>query len=145
MAKFPAPADPTVVNFIGEGAELQGSLRSTTDVRINGRLVGDLHVEGRVIVAEKGLVDGTLTATHADVAGTVKGEVTVSERLLLKATARVEGTVRTGRLVVEEGASFDGQCDMGHLDTVRKARIGVGRTLTSTSDFIFEAVEREAD
>lgn len=145
MAKPPVFSDPTAFNLIAEGSEVQGLMRSSTDVRINGRIEGELRVEGRAIIAEKGVVDGTLVAVNADVAGVVLGEIRVSERLLLKASARVEGTVRTGRLVMEEGASFDGQCDMGKLEEVRKARLGTRSTLISSTEFIFEAVDREAD
>jgi cytoskeletal protein CcmA (bactofilin family) len=143
MAKPLNPADPAAVNFIGEGSEVEGVMRSYTDVRVNGRIVGELKVDGKVIVAEKGVIDGTLIATNADVAGTIVGDLQVSERLVLKSTARVEGTVRTSRLVVEEGASFNGQCDMGRLDDVRRARLGNGKVLASNAEFVFEAVERE--
>jgi cytoskeletal protein CcmA (bactofilin family) len=142
MAKPLLTADPASVNFIGEGSEVEGVLRSFSDVRVNGRISGELRVEGKVIIAEKGIVDGTLIATSADIAGKVSGEIHITERLMLKPTAHIEGVVRTGRLVVEEGATFDGQCDMGRLEDVRKARLGTGKVLTSNAEFIFEAVEK---
>ena len=145
MAKPQFATDPASVNFIGDGSEVEGTLRSFSDVRVNGLILGELRVEGKVIIAEKGVVDGTLIATNADIAGTVTGEIHIAERLMLKPTARIEGIVRTGRLVVEEGATFDGQCDMGHLEDVRKVRLGIGKVLTSNTEFIFEAVERVTD
>ena len=123
MARLPHETDTDAINLIGEGSEVEGILRSSTDVRVNGRVTGEVNVEGRVIVADKGVIDGTLVAANADVAGTVLGDLHVAERLLLKSTARVEGTIKTSRLVVEEGAMFDGQCDMGRLDKKRKERI----------------------
>lgn len=123
MARLPMETDTDAINLIGEGSEVEGVLRSSTDVRVNGRVKGEVNVEGRVIVADKGVIDGTLVAANADVAGTVLGDLQVAERLLLKSTARVEGTIKTARLVVEEGAMFDGQCDMGRLDKKRKDRI----------------------
>ena len=126
MAKGPATPDLTSINLIGEGSEVEGSMRSTTDVRVNGRIKGDLVVEGKVIIADKGILDGTLKAQSADVAGTVVGELTIDDRLLLKSTAKIEGDIRTGRLVVEEGATFEGQCTMGKLDPARKALMGDG-------------------
>jgi cytoskeletal protein CcmA (bactofilin family) len=120
MARIPASTDPAAINLIGEGSELEGVMRSASDVRVNGRINGELHVVGKVIVAEKGLIDGTLKAAFADVAGTVLGDLHIQERLVLKATAKVEGTIRAARLVMEEGAHFDGQCDMGRLEPKRK-------------------------
>jgi cytoskeletal protein CcmA (bactofilin family) len=126
MAKTLSAPEMSCINLIGEGSEVEGTLRSSTDVRINGRITGDLVVEGKVIVADKGVIDGTLTAKSADVAGIVTGEVSVEDRLLLKSTAVVDGSIRTGRLVVEEGAKFEGSCTMGRLDPSRQALMGDG-------------------
>jgi cytoskeletal protein CcmA (bactofilin family) len=160
MARLPNETDTVAINLIGEGSEVEGILRSSTDVRVNGRVTGEVNVEGRVIVADKGVIDGTLSAANADVAGTVLGDLNVTERLLLKSTARVEGTIKTARLVVEEGAMFDGQCDMGRLDKKRKERIDKAAsappekkpgepapkpaTPDSKSEFIFDPGERKA-
>jgi cytoskeletal protein CcmA (bactofilin family) len=101
------------VNLVGEGTVFDGTLRAESDVRASGRIVGRLEVEGKAIVAESGVVEGEVVATNADVAGQVQGEIHVSERLVLKSTARVDGNIQTDRLVVEEGAVFTGECRMG--------------------------------
>lgn len=114
-----APARPgtmpgsTQINMVGEGTVFEGTLKTDTDVRISGRIVGRLDVGGRVVVAAEGSVDGEIQAAHADVAGQVEGQLDVTERLVLRSTARVEGTIKTGRLIVEEGATFNGECQMG--------------------------------
>jgi cytoskeletal protein CcmA (bactofilin family) len=126
MARNQPNPDITSINMIGQGSEVEGTFRSTRDVRVNGKITGDLIVEGKVIVAEQGLIDGTVTAKSADVAGSIKGELTVEDRLILKSSASVEGEIRTGRLVVEEGAVFEGNCSMGRLDPARKAAMGDG-------------------
>jgi cytoskeletal protein CcmA (bactofilin family) len=48
----------------------------------------------------------------------VQGNLFITDTLLLKESARVEGKIQTGRLVVEAGAIFDGECRMGRLDQV---------------------------
>ncbi|MBO6574098.1 MAG: polymer-forming cytoskeletal protein [Rhodothermales bacterium] len=126
MAKTQTTPDLSSINLIGEGTELEGTMRASTDVRVNGRVLGDLTVEGKVIVADKGVIDGTLKAKSADVAGKLKGDLVVDDRLLLKSTADIEGNIRTSRLVVEEGAKFEGNCSMGRLDAARKAMMGDG-------------------
>ncbi|MFT4603468.1 MAG: cytoskeletal protein CcmA (bactofilin family) [Rhodothermales bacterium] len=118
--------DLTSINLIGEGSEVEGTLKSSTDVRVNGRIKGDLIVEGKVIIADKGVIDGTMKAKSADIAGRIEGDIVIEDRLVLKATAEVEGSIRTGRLVVEEGAKFEGSCTMGRLDAARKVAMGSG-------------------
>lgn len=101
------------INLVGEGTTFEGTLRAENDVRASGRIIGTIKVDGRAIIAESGGVEGEVIATNADIAGHVQGEIRVSERLVLKSTARIDGDIHTKRLVVEEGARFTGQCVMG--------------------------------
>jgi cytoskeletal protein CcmA (bactofilin family) len=101
------------VNLVGEGTVFEGTVRAESDVRASGRIVGTLEVEGKTMIAEEGVVEGEIIATNADIAGQVDGEIHVEERLVLKSTARVEGKIETDRLIVEEGAQFTGECEMG--------------------------------
>ncbi|MFB6099441.1 MAG: polymer-forming cytoskeletal protein [Salinibacter sp.] len=101
------------VNLVGEGTVFEGTVRAKSDVRASGRIIGTLEVEGKTMIAENGSVEGEIIATNADIAGQVEGEIHVEELLVLKSTARVEGQIETDRLIVEEGAQFTGECDMG--------------------------------
>ncbi len=118
QANVPKPAQ---INMIGEGAVFEGTLRTKSDVRVSGRIIGKLIVEGKAILAQEGAIEGELVATSADVAGRIEGEIHVKERLLLKGSARIDGNVSTARLVIEEGATFNGECEMGRLEEGRAA------------------------
>ena len=101
------------VNLVGDGTVFEGTVRAESDVRASGRIIGTLDVEGKTLIAEKGSVEGEIVATNAEIAGQVHGEIHVEERLVLKSTARVDGMIETDRLIVEEGAQFTGECEMG--------------------------------
>lgn len=133
MGKQTTPSLPTQINMIGEGTVFEGTLRAQSDVRVSGRIIGKLQVDGKAIVAQEGSIEGELVATSADVAGTIDGDVHVSDRLVLKGSARLEGNIRTGRLVIEEGAVFHGECLMGDGPT-RPAQNGVGARPDSGPD-----------
>jgi len=107
------------VNMIAADATFEGTLQSTSDVRISGTHKGTLDVQGRVVVAEGGTVEGEITAANIDVAGRVEGQLVANELLVLRASAEVEGEVQAERLVIEEGAVFHGECVMG--DRAKKA------------------------
>lgn len=115
------PAGPGQINMIAEGTVMEGTLKAVGDVRVSGRIVGKLIVEGKVVVTQEGVVDGELSAVSADVAGSVIGEIAIKERLVLKSTAAVDGNVRAARLVVEDGAVFGGKCQMGQANAAQKA------------------------
>lgn len=128
MAKNPPQTSLPQVNLIASGTKLEGTIHTKDDIRVSGHVDGALNVHGKAIVAPEGIVDGDLHADDADVAGTVTGELRIKGRLVLKSTANVKGTIHTARLIVEEGATFDGQCVMGQLDEKRAAALNGGAT-----------------
>ncbi len=115
MAKQTTTQAAPQANMVTPGSEFEGTLRTDDNIRVGGKVKGSLHAGGKVIVAPEGRVEGDVHADVADVAGHVKGDLRIKTRLLLTSTARVEGTITTGRLIVEEGAEFDGECTMGRL------------------------------
>lgn len=114
LQRASAPANPAEQhNIIGASTTVEGTLRSSGNVNISGTVNGNVAVDGRTMVMAGGVVDGEVTSTSAEIAGTVKGHVTVRERLVLKSSAVIEGDIRTSKLVVEDGATFNGKCEMG--------------------------------
>ena len=116
------------VTIIAEGTEFVGSLNSKSDIRINGSVDGDIKVEGKVIVSRSGNIAGQLTADTAIIAGAVKGEILIKQKLSLTETASVEGSIQTARLVVEEGASFHGDCVMKNRSHSHTTESGNGQS-----------------
>jgi cytoskeletal protein CcmA (bactofilin family) len=106
------PVPPGQVNIIGQGTTIEGGLIASSDVRIAGKVIGNVRVEGKTVLTPEGEVEGEIRSTHADIAGRIKGQVIVEDRLVLKDTARVEGNLFTKKLVIEDGATFSGNCDM---------------------------------
>ena len=105
-------------NIIGTNSTVEGTLRASGNVHVAGTVNGNVEVDGRTVVMPGGTVDGQLASTNAEVGGHVKGEVTVRERLVLKPTAVIDGDIRTQKLVIEEGATLNGRCQMGGTPAV---------------------------
>lgn len=104
---------PKEISLIGQGAVFEGTLRIDGDLRVSGKIIGQLHVQGRAIVAQEGSVEGDIVAAEAEIAGQVKGKLQIENRLTLRSMAKVEGDLQTRRLVLEDGACFEGECKMG--------------------------------
>lgn len=100
-------------NVIGKGTVLEGNIETSGNIRIEGKIIGNLKSKAKVALGNSSLVDGNVSAQNADVEGTVKGKVEIADMLVLKATATVHGDISTGKLVVEPGAVFNGTCKMG--------------------------------
>lgn len=100
------------VTLIATGTTILGDVNSENDVRIDGKVVGNILAKGRVVLGEYAVVDGTITAINAEIAGSVNGSLQISEVTLIKATGKILGDLTTLKLVVEPGAVFSGNCIM---------------------------------
>ena len=104
-------------NIIGEGSVLKGNLNTSGNVRLEGKVIGDLSSSSKVACGAS-VVDGNVIAENAEIAGKVTGKVTVSELLILKSTASIHGDISTSNLIIESGANFNGACTMGKEEIV---------------------------
>ncbi len=100
-------------NVIGKGTVLDGNIETFGNIRIEGRINGNIKSKSKIALGHSSHVDGNITAQNADVEGAVRGKIEISDVLVLKATAVVHGDISTGKLVVEPGAVFNGSCKMG--------------------------------
>lgn len=99
--------------FIGSGTVLTGETTFQAMLRVDGHLTGSVSSEtGTLIVGSTGRVDANIMVAAAMINGTVNGDIVVLERLELGRTARVVGNVQTPRLVIEDGALIEGNCNM---------------------------------
>lgn len=105
------------VNMLGAGTTIKGDIQSNGDFRIDGILLGSIQSKGKIVIGETGNVEGEVTCRNADVSGKVKAQITVSELLTLKATARLSGEITTSKLSIEPGAKFSGTCNMSESPT----------------------------
>jgi cytoskeletal protein CcmA (bactofilin family) len=101
------------VNLIGAGTSIEGDISAGGDIRIDGTLKGTITTRGKLVVGPTGTIDGELNCLNADISGTVRGKVNVTEQLSLKSTAKLTGDIITGKLAIEPGADFSGTCSMG--------------------------------
>jgi cytoskeletal protein CcmA (bactofilin family) len=105
--------DASAINIIRSGTEITGDITCKGDIRIDGKLYGNLKSEGKVVVGENGLVQGNVECVHATISGDMKVNITVNELLTLKSTANLVGEITTNKLQIEPGANFSGSCKMG--------------------------------
>ena len=100
------------LSLVGSGTTIEGKIRAEGNVRIDGKLVGDVVAKANAAVGVTGVVEGSVMAKNISVAGKVNGTVTATEKLILEGKSVMKGDIRAARLVIDEGAMFDGQCAM---------------------------------
>lgn len=95
------------VSVIAADAELVGDVSTPGDVRIEGRLTGNVRAAKQLLVACGGRIDGEIDAADVVVSGEVVGPVRASRSVALHASAQVYGDITTPRITVKEGAALD--------------------------------------
>lgn len=100
------------VTLVGEEAYFHGVLAAKGSLRIEGVVEGDITDAVTVEVGKKGRVKGNIAAERLSIAGAVEGDVVVTGSIELLARGRLSGNIRTPNLRIEEGAFFDGSCQM---------------------------------
>lgn len=104
-------ADST--NNIGKGTVLEGNVGTFGNIRIEGKVIGNIKSKSKVVLGQSSFVDGNILAQNAEIEGEVKGVLEVTELLVLKPTAIIHGEITTNKLIVESGATFNGGVKMG--------------------------------
>jgi cytoskeletal protein CcmA (bactofilin family) len=98
---------------ISEGAIFDGQIKIEGDIRVEGIVKGSVTSKGKVIMGKSGKVEGDIICQNAEISGHVTGKLKVADILILKANALVDGDINTGKLVIESGVKFNGNCSMG--------------------------------
>ncbi len=108
---------------IMKGTTIEGNIDTFGNLRIEGKVVGNIKSKTKVALGESSYIEGNIAAQNAEIAGEVKGTIDVSDILSLKATANIHGDIVTGKLIVEAGAVWNGTIKMGSM-AVKDSKIG---------------------
>jgi cytoskeletal protein CcmA (bactofilin family) len=111
--------------FLGKGSQFKGIVTFEGTIRIDGRLEGEIHTKGTLVVGEHAVIEGDVSADVVISGGRVTGNIVAAEKVQLLATGIVIGTIKTPLLSVEEGVRFSGTCDAegrGEIRTLEGVR-----------------------
>ena len=101
-------------NIIGKGSTFNGNIDTYGNLRVEGRIIGNVRSKSKIAVGTSAIIEGNILAQVAEIEGEVKGSVEVTDVLILKPDCSISGDIITNKLIVEAGAKFDGQCKMGN-------------------------------
>lgn len=94
--------------FIGAGAIMSGDLQCQGDLVVAGDVTGDCIVRGSFTLADGASWDGRLQADHAIIAGKVTGSLMIAEKIEIRKSARIRGSVSARSIAVAQGAVIEG-------------------------------------
>lgn len=100
------------LNLISRGTTIIGHITSSSNIRIEGEIQGNITCQDSVTVSGTGTVKGDINAKMVIVGGKIYGNLNVQEKLVIESKGLISGEIMTRRLVIDEGALFDGKCSM---------------------------------
>ncbi len=100
------------VNVISSGTMITGDVVCSGDLRIDGNIKGNVKSKAKIIVGQSGIIDGDINCKSIEIEGNVKANITVTDLMSLKSTANLVGNILAGKLAIEPGANFAGNCRM---------------------------------
>jgi cytoskeletal protein CcmA (bactofilin family) len=117
---FGKKVQPPIKSLIAQGSRIEGNLKFTEGLRIDGEVFGDISAQSDqssiLVISEAALVQGQINADHVIINGTVRGPVHARELLELQPRARIEGDVSYKALEMHQGAMISGQLKPMEID-----------------------------
>jgi cytoskeletal protein CcmA (bactofilin family) len=107
-----SPEERAQETVISSDAIFKGSIKFKGILRVDGKFSGDMHSQGTLLVGKTGEVKATVKAESVVIEGKVNGNIHADNKVELKANAKLFGDIKASRLMIEEGVSFVGNCDV---------------------------------
>ena len=107
--------------LVGHGTVIEGSLNISSSIRIDGKIMGKIKCSDSLLVGKTGVVEASVKVKNATIGGKVVGDIQADEVVILESNSAVIGDVTTKKLIIEEGAIFNGTCHMSN-DLSSKAK-----------------------
>ena len=117
---FGKKKQPPIKSLIAQGSAIEGNLKFTDGLRIDGEVTGDIRAfdsgPSILVISEAATVTGHIYADHVIINGCVVGPVHASELLELQPKARITGDVSYKALEMHQGAVITGQLRPTHQE-----------------------------
>ena len=117
------------LSIVAKDLTIAGDLQAEGVIRIEGRVVGNVHAGDQLLLSEGGIIEGDVVAREAVIGGRVHGCITCEERVELQTSALVHGDIVTRRLLIQEGGRVNGTMKMDGVEAQRPASEGLRLTV----------------
>lgn len=97
---------------LGPTLRFKGDISAQEDFILQGRVEGSIRQAQRIVIAAGGAVVGTVYARVVVVDGTVQGDLHGMESVIVQKAGRVNGNIFAPRVILSDGAVFNGRIDM---------------------------------
>lgn len=104
--------DKEMGSILGPELKIDGDVTVTGSLLIYGTVNGNIKSQASIRTAKGSIVKGDIIGKNAEIHGLVEGDLAIDGKILLGDKSVVNGNLKSGTLVIQEGAKFAGSCDM---------------------------------
>ena len=123
-SRAPAAAASTDQATIGKGLSIKGEITGSESLYIDGKVEGSINLPGnRVTVGRNGQVAANVSAREVVILGKIRGNVSATDRVDIRAEGSLAGDVAAARISIEDGAYFKGGIDIRKPDAPKSAPV----------------------
>ncbi len=97
---------------LGKETIFKGKMRFTKSLKIDGTFEGEIDSSGFLYIEAGAVVTANIMVRSIVIGGTVRGNITATEKLEMLTTGKVFGNIQTPRLRIADGVVFEGKCEM---------------------------------
>lgn len=98
--------------FLGKGTAFKGVLSFEGTIRVDGKVEGEVISKDTLIAGDGAFLQGEITVGTIICSGKIVGNVNASQKVHIIAPGIVQGNIKTPKLIIEEGVTFDGKSEM---------------------------------
>src|SRR5271166_6171960 len=99
-------------NVLNTDVEIKGNLKFSGELSFAGKLDGEIQSEGALHLGDEAVVRGNMQLHSVVLRGKISGNVSAKEKIEIKSKGELFGDIRASKLVIEEGATFVGKCEV---------------------------------
>lgn len=99
--------------IISKGTVIEGKFKTTENVRLDGTIIGEVAADKKLVMGQSGKIEGTIVCNESSIKGRIEGEIKVKGLLHLLGTAFIKGKIIAKKMIVDEGAAYNGECLIG--------------------------------
>lgn len=109
-------------HFLGKSATIEGKMICQGHIRMDGNFTGEVAVEGTLVVGEDAMMHAQIHATVVSIAGEIHGSIIADQVIEILPSGKVFGEIQAPKLMMDEGAIYEGQCRMGRTEEESKEK-----------------------
>jgi cytoskeletal protein CcmA (bactofilin family) len=101
---------------IGKTIVIKGELEGNENLIIEGRIEGTINLKKNLTVKETGILEANVQTQNAEISGRISGNINVNDKIEITSSGRMIGDIKSPRLIIQDGAKFKGNIDMGEMN-----------------------------